>query len=255
VASVGGYVLAFWGFRLTRHPGGTLHVSRGLVTTRETTLEERRLRGVEVSEPLLLRLVRGGRCLAIATGLHVGRSAERGGSLLLPPAPLAEVHRVAVAVLGRAAPVECPLVRHGRQAARRRYTRTLAGAVVLVAAAGAGWRWLGLSAWLPAVTLAGLPVAWALAADRYRNLGHALVDRTLVIGWGSLVRRRCALGTDGIIGWNLRQSFFQRRSGLATLTATTAAGEQHYTATDVPAATAIRLADEALPGLLTPFLR
>jgi putative membrane protein len=255
VASVGGYVLAFWGFRLTRQPGGTLHVSRGLFTTRETTLEERRLRGVEVSEPLLLRLVRGGRCLAVATGLHVGRGAERGGSLLLPPAPLAEARRVAVAVLGRAGPVDGPLVRHGRRAARRRYLRALAGAAVLVAAAAAGWRWLGLPGWLPALALAGLPVAWALAADRYRNLGHALVDRTLVTGWGSLVRRRCVLDTDGIIGWNLRQSFFQRRAGLATLTATTAAGEQHYPVTDVPAATAVRLADEALPGLLTPFLR
>jgi putative membrane protein len=255
VASVGGYVLAFWGFRLTRQAGGTLHVSRGLVTTRETTLEERRLRGVEVSEPLLLRLVRGGRCLAIATGLQVGRGTERGGSLLLPPAPLAEARRVAAAVLGRAAPIDAPLVRHGRRAARRRYTRALAAAAVLVAAAAAGWRWLGLFGWLPVLALAGLPVAWALAADRYRNLGHALVDRTLVTAWGSLVRRRCALRTDGIIGWNLRQSFFQRRAGLATLTATTAAGEQHYPVADLPAGTAVRLADEALPGLLTPFLQ
>ncbi|HEY5032320.1 MAG TPA: PH domain-containing protein, partial [Actinomycetes bacterium] len=53
--STAGYLLAFWGFRLTRHPGGTLRVQRGLLTTRSVTLEERRLRGVEVREPLLLR--------------------------------------------------------------------------------------------------------------------------------------------------------------------------------------------------------
>src|SRR5262249_60252672 len=92
-----------------------------------------------------------------------------------------------------------------RGARPRRYTRARAGAAVWVGAVGAGWRGLGLPGWLAAVALAGLPVAWALAADRYRNLGHALVDRTLVIRWGSLVRRRCALDTDGIIGWNLRQ--------------------------------------------------
>ncbi len=32
--SVAGYVLAFWKFRLSRHDGGTLHVTRGLLTTR-----------------------------------------------------------------------------------------------------------------------------------------------------------------------------------------------------------------------------
>ena len=39
-ASTIGYALAFWGFRLTRNPRGTLHVTRGLVTTRATTIED-----------------------------------------------------------------------------------------------------------------------------------------------------------------------------------------------------------------------
>jgi putative membrane protein len=108
---------------------------------------------------------------------------------------------------------------------------------------------------VPVAGLAAFPVALALAADRSRSLGHALTDGTLVTRWGSLARRRCMLATDGVIGWNLRQSFFQRRAGLATLTATTAAGRQHYAVTDVPAGTAVRLADDALPGLLTPFMR
>ena len=92
IASTLGYVLAFYGFRLTRNTAGTLHITRGLITTRSITIEERRLRGVEISEPLLLRAVRGARCVAITTGLRVGRGAEHGGSLLLPPAPRAEAH-------------------------------------------------------------------------------------------------------------------------------------------------------------------
>ena len=36
--SLAGYVLSYWGFRLTRHPGGTLQVSRGLLTTRATSI-------------------------------------------------------------------------------------------------------------------------------------------------------------------------------------------------------------------------
>ena len=254
VASTIGYVLAFWGFRLTRHSGGTLHVTRGLVTIRATTIEERRLRGVEVSEPLLLRAVGGARCIAIATGLRVGRGAERGGSLLLPPAPRSEVLRVAAAVVRRREPVTAPLRAHGPAARRRRYTRALPLCALAVAAAAALWWWAGLPAWVWLGSLALLPCGALAAADRYRSLGHAVVDGRLVSAAGSLVRRRHVLACEGIIGWNLRQSFFQRRAGLVTLTATTAAGRQAYHVQDVTAAEALRVAGEALPDLLTPFL-
>jgi putative membrane protein len=253
-ASSAGYALAFWDFRLVRHPGGSLQVTRGLIATRSVTIEERRLRGIEVSEPLLLRLVRGARLIAIATGLRVGRGAERGGSLLLPPAPLEEALRVAARVLGTPTPVTVPLTSHGGSARRRRYTRLLAVHLPVLALLLAAW-WLGgLPAWPWLAWLVLLPAGLALAEDRYRSLGHGLSGRTLVTRRGSLVRRRCALNADGIIGWNLRRSFFQRRSGLATLVATTAAGRQAYEVQDLPLGEALRLADQALPGLLAPFL-
>jgi putative membrane protein len=249
-----GYALAFWGFRLTRHSGGTLHVTRGLVTIRATTIEERRLRGIEVSEPLLLRAVRGARCIAIATGLRVGRGAERGGTLLLPPAPRSEALRVAAAVIRQRQPVTAPLLAHGPAARRRRYTRALPLCALAVAAAAALWWWASLPAWVWLGSLALLPCGALMAADRYRGLGHAVVDGSLVAAGGSLVRRRHVLACEGIIGWNLHQSFFQRRAGLVTLTATTAAGRQAYRVQDVAAGEALRVAGEALPGLLTPFL-
>jgi putative membrane protein len=254
VASTVGYALAFWDFRLTRHPGGTLHVTRGLITTRATTIEERRLHGAEISEPLLLRAVAGARLIAIATGLRVGLGAERGGSLLVPPAPLAEVRRVAAEVVGTPEPMSCPLVAHGPRARVRRYTRALGG-WALVALALAVVRWAaGGPSWLPAVALALLPVAAALAADRYRSLGHAVADGRLVVRSGSLVRRRCAVAGEGIIGWNVERSFFQRRAGLATLVATTAAGHQHYDVQDLELGEALRVAEELVPGLAAPFL-
>jgi putative membrane protein len=254
IASTLGYVLAFHRFRLTRSEAGTLHVTRGLVTTRSTTIEERRLHGVEISEPLLLRAVRGARCLAITTGLRVGRGAERGGSLLLPPAPRAEAERVGALVLGRTGPLTVPLRRHGPRATLRRYTRAL-GAAALVVAAALVLSWTaGLPSWVWRVCLLLLPAAALLARDRARSLGHALTEATLVSRRGSLVRRRSALTCGGVIGWNLRRSFFQRRAGLATLVATTAAGRQRIDVTDVPLPEALRVADEALPGLLTPFL-
>jgi putative membrane protein len=254
VASTLGYVMAFWGFRLTRSSDGALQITRGLVSTRATTIEERRLRGVEISEPLLLRLVGGARCIAIATGLRVGRGAERGGSLLLPPAPADEARRVAAAVLHSAEPVESALIRHGSRAHRRRYTRALLVWAVLTIVLVALGRVAPLPSWVWVASALLLIPGAALAFDRYRSLGHALVAGTLVARAGTLVRRRSMLTIDGIIGWNLRRSFFQRRAGLATLVATTAAGRQRYAVEDVPLDEAVRVAERALPDLLAQFL-
>ncbi len=254
IASTAGYILAFWGFTLSRHTAGTLHVSRGLITSRATSIEERRLRGVELSEPFSLRAVGGARLIAIATGLRVGRGAERGGTLLLPPAPEAEAVRVATDVLHAEAPVKTSLEGHGPRATRRRYTRALTVAVVLIVLVLA-LRWLIEGPdWMWQAALVLLPIGLALAVDRARQLGHRLVDGWLVTRQGSFVRRRSMLATDGVIGWNVNQSFFQRRAGLATLTATTAAGRQHYEVLDIELGTAVGLADAATPGLLTPFL-
>lgn len=251
--SIVGYLLAFWNFRLTRHPGGSLHVSRGLITARATSIAESRLRGVELTQLLPLRAVGGARLVAVATGLRVGRGAERGGTLLLPACPAEQVRLVAAAVLDEP---ELPMAlhRHGSAARRRRHLR-----IVPVAAAAwlgliAGWLAGGVPGWLPALgTL--LPVLAALLAeDRFAGLGHALAGQYLLSRTGSLNRRQVLLRADGIIGWNIRQSFFQRRAGLATLTATTAAGRQAYQVLDLDAGSALRLATAALPGLLDDFL-
>jgi putative membrane protein len=108
--------------------------------------------------------------------------------------------------------------------------------------------------WPGRVALLAVPVAFLLAADRYRNLGHALTDAFLVGRSGSVARDTFALRRDGILGWQLRQSFFQRRAGLLTAVAATAGGRSAYAVPDVDTATGVQLADEAVPGLLTPFL-
>ncbi|WP_211591919.1 PH domain-containing protein [Microbispora sp. H10836] len=263
VASTLGYVLAFGNFRLTRHAEGTLHVTRGLLTTRATTIEERRLRGVEVGEPLLLRAVRGARLAAVTTGLRAAQGAQRGGSMLLPPAPRERAVSVARLVLPRvssgtpeaaASPVTAGLTAHGPAALRRRFTRAYGVHALVLAALLAAWEWAGLPSWTWLTAAALLPLTALLAADRYRSLGHALTSGYLVTRWGSIVRRRVVLECDGVIGWNIERSFFQRRARLATLTATTAAGKQGYQVRDVDLAEALRLAAASTPGLLDPFI-
>jgi putative membrane protein len=253
LASTCGYILAFWNYRLTRQ-SGTLQVTRGLLTTRVISLDERRLRGVEFSEPLLLRWVKGGRCIAIATGLRVGRGAERGGSMLLPPAPRAVARSVSTLILGTAAPVEGKLLEHGPVAHRRRFNRVLLVTVPVMVILLIGWRLGDVPGWPWLAVLVLLGLGMPLAEDRYRSLGHAVVQGRLVVRSGSLVRRRCMLSSEGIIGWNLHQSFFQRRAQVVNLTATTAAGRQAYRMQDLTLAEAVRVAEQARPGLLAPFI-
>ncbi|MBZ5740866.1 PH domain-containing protein [Nocardioides mangrovi] len=251
--AVGGYVVTNWAFSLT-HAGpeghGAWHLRRGLLTTRETSLDDERVSGVRLAQPLGLRVARGARVSAIVTGLD---REESGSALLAPPCPRAVATDVAAEVLRTDAPLSAALVDHGPAARRRRYTRALVPTAVVVAAVAVlvgldllpGW-------WLVVVVL--LPAAVLLAGDRAAALGHALVDGHLVARSGSLDRRHEALATRGVIGWNLRASWFQRRAGLTTLVATTAGGPQAVTVLDVPLDVAVALAHDAQPDLVSQFL-
>ena len=247
--SVIGYLVTNWAFRLTRSEG-SWHLSRGLLTTRETSLDEDRVAGIALSEGLALRLA-GGRALnAIVTG--VDRKAP-GSSSLVPPAPADLVLDVAGQVVESQDVVGGVLRDHGPAARRRRWTRALVPTSIPVALAliavleGGYW-------WPLALTLLLLALMGVVAADRVRGLGHTLVDGYVVARSGSLARRRQALSVDDVIGWNLRATYFQRRVGLTTLVATTAGGGGAVALLDVPTGDAVALADSALPGLVGQFL-
>jgi len=247
--SVLGYLLTNGRFTLRRSPR-SWQVSRGLVTTRETTLDVDRVAGVALGEPLALRMAGGAHLSAIVTG--VDRS-QRGSATLLPPAPARVVEHAAAAVLGDDTPLTTTLRAHGRQACRRRWVRAVGPAAVaalLVAAAVAA----GAPRWLLALVPGLLIPAAALAHDRARGLGHALLPGHLVARAGSLARRREVLELDHVIGWSLRSTVWQRRAGLTTLVATTAGGSGRVTVTDVPRGVAVAVAGSATPGLLDPFV-
>ena len=248
--AVVGYLVTNFGFVLSHAADdGTWHLRRGLFTTRETSLDDARVSGVSIGEPLSLRLARGARLSAIVTGLS---KKQQGSSVLVPPAPRSEVDRVAAEVLRGAGPVTTSLVAHGPSAVRRRWTRALVpSTVVALAAAVAAYY---LTPWFVVVALGALAAGVVLAVDRARGLGHALVDGHLVARSGSLNRRREALATPSVIGWNLRATWFQRRVGLTDLVATTAGGRQSVRVLDLAVDDAVALAREAQPGLLDPFL-
>jgi putative membrane protein len=99
--------------------------------------------------------------------------------------------------------------------------------------------WGGWPDWLWQAACALPVLAVPVGINRYRNLGHALTSRYLVSRSGSFDRRTVVLQRDGIIGWKVRQSLFQRRAGHVL---------------DVTESDGIRLADDTVPGLLAPFI-
>jgi putative membrane protein len=225
VGAVVGAAVVNWGFHLVRR-GGSLIATRGLLTRRHTELEIDRIRGWTLSEGLGMRWVGAARLNALVTGL--GDATRRGQ--LLPLGPRAEAW-----TLGRRL-VENPgpLSPHPPAARRRRIVRALAGGL-LVTAAGigvavtAGWWWV-LVAGL-ALTVLGVPIG----LGRYASLGHATGTGSFTVRSGWLVREQAVLQRRAVVGWQVRQSFFQRRAGLATVLACVGAGRGGYAAVDLAA--------------------
>ncbi|MER7518782.1 PH domain-containing protein [Streptomyces sp. NPDC126499] len=258
IGALGLWVEMWANYRLEREPGGTLRVRRGLLTARSVSLEERRLRGVELVEPLGVRMVRAARVDAVATGL-AQRDDDKHADLknLLPPAPRAVADRVAAQVLREAEPpTGAPLAPHPPAARTRRLRRALGAALgpaLLLAVLGVLLTPVLLYV-AAGVAVVLVPLAVLLALDAYRNLGHGVSGAYLVTRSGTVRRSTVALQRAGVIGWTVRQSWFQRRAGVLTLSATTAAGEGAYHVHDAGESQGLAFADAAVPGLLTPFL-
>lgn len=206
---------------------GVLHLRHGLLRVREHTYDMRRLRGATLREPLLVRLLRGARLDAVMTGVH----GEGQSSVLLPPCP----SETAMAVLA-------DLIDNSDAAAGPLLAPAAAG-VGLIAAAPI----LGVPGWAWTLWAVLTACCAGLAVDRVRSLGHRVADGWLVARTGSLQRRRDCIACIGIIGWTVRQTLFQRRAGVATLVAATAAGRKGYQVLDVPAELAWSVAAAASP--------
>lgn len=249
VLSVGRSLLRYGNLVLRHRPSrATLHLQHGLLRVREHTFDMSRLRGGTIREPLLVRTFGGARLDAVMTGVNGAGEA----SLLLPPCPSATAHGVLSTLIGDTAAVSGPLRSHGPAAARRRWTRGLMVPAVAAVAVTALAVVRGVPAWVWVVLAAVTGVCALLAADRVRALGHRVDTRWLVARSGSVERRRDCIATDGIIGWTVRQSPFQRRSGVATLIAATAAGTKRYVVIDVPADQAWAIAAQASPWVADP---
>ncbi|MDX6740767.1 PH domain-containing protein [Actinocorallia sp. A-T 12471] len=257
VGAVGMAVAFFtgnWGFELARVRGAagmTLRTRRGLFTTREVGRDEARTRGITISEPLLWRWTGMADTNVITTGLGLWSMEEP--TRILPRGPVSAARAVSTTVVGLD-PLGVDLPRHPRAALRRRLwwaTWPVAGALVVLA-------WPLHTGVVPVAVLWGvlalLPVSLLLGLAAYRALGHSIEGDYLVARSGLLSRSTSALRRDAVSTIVLRESVLQRRLGLTTVSAMTAAGYGTYPVPDLDAREAVAFASAAAPGLLDPFL-
>ncbi|OOC53756.1 MULTISPECIES: PH domain-containing protein [Nocardiopsis] len=279
-------VETWWDYRLTREADGTVRLRRGLLTSVSLSVEGRRLNGVTLHEPFVLRRTGGADVRAVATGLAAADDKKTNAKSRLSPAMPRQRARELAADLMRTpdSPLDVPLAAHPRAALRRRFTRATVVTVLGAVLAGAlAWLQTMISAaWWKVVheaerefipvplatsTVEAAPswgwavlavlisaVAFWYAVGSYRGLGHGLHPRYLVVRQGMAVRDTVTLERSAVIGWRITHSPFQRRLGLADVAATTAAGQGMYAANDVGLGQGLAWAGEAVPELLEPFL-
>lgn len=257
LVSVTGYVTQWWNYRLTR-ADGSLRMEHGLFTTRSVSVEEKRVRGVRLDETVLMRWVRGADLSTLSTGM------DSGTTQIVPPCPAPVARDLAGVVLGDDAPVTVPMTPHGWRAARRlvidgaSYSVGVGALVALLWGPFPGPVGRFFDEQVPleigiGLTVAVLVLGVLLAWPRYRHLGHARTAGHLVAGSGVLTRRRSVLEDDGVIGWVVTETFFQRRAGLCDLVATTAAGDEKVRLPEVPKQAALALMAASTPDALSPF--
>ncbi|MEV0583573.1 PH domain-containing protein [Nonomuraea sp. NPDC050310] len=239
------YALFNWDFTLKRRDGH-LVAERGLITRRSVSLEAARVRGYEVVDALFERWAGVVRVWAIVTGL--GDSETRGQ--LLPDVPRAVALDLTARAIG---PYTGPLVPHPPAARQRRVFRAVFPWLLLALAAVV----LNPPFWgaLLGVSLLFAVLGVPLGLDRYRSLGHGYDGVRLAVRSGSLRRSQAVVERRAVVGWRLRQTFFQRRAGVFTVIAGAGAGKGGYAALDVSPDQATAFPTSVTPEWLAPFLK
>jgi putative membrane protein len=251
------FLTEYWNFELARVPGakGTLLRTRhGLFRTREVNRDDDRIRGVQISEPVLWRWLGIADTTVVTTGLD--EWSMSAPTAVLPRGPVRVARPTAAAVLETADnPLDVPLRPHPRAALGRRVfsavlTTALVSGVLGAAAAMGLVPWAAV--WAAPALLGPLTLLGAVIA--YRALGHGIADEYVVLRSGPASRATTALRRSAVSTVVIRESVFQRMLGLRSVAAMTAAGAGGYEAPDIAAEGSALFASEAAPGVLDPFL-
>ena len=205
-------------FRIERYDDD-LHISRGLISTRESVVPLRRIQLVEVNRNWLRRLL-GYATVRIRSA---GGSTGGDGRVNVPLLPDGQIDELLTEVLPNVPGVP-PLRSHPPEALRRTLFRWLRPAAVTIAVV-----WLApvvvealdvrVVDWLRYLVLALLPINAVLAVVEYRQLAHGLTALVLASRRGALSLSTRLAPVVKVQAVTTRRSPFQRHLGLSTLIA------------------------------------
>jgi putative membrane protein len=229
VLSMGWALVSLHGFRLTL-AGEDLRAEYGLLTRVATTIALRRIQTLTVRQGVLHRLFKRA---AVRVGLAGGGGEEGEGKAqrewLAPILPQDEVPRLLSQVLGEKdfAGIAWRGV-HPR--AFRREVKGWILVAVLIALPFA----VPLKGWV-LLLLAGL-LAWAFFAARrtIAHMGWAVSDGTVLFRSGWLRRQVTAVRFSQIQAVTVRESPFDRRTGMASIRVDTAGAKELSHRVDIP---------------------
>ncbi len=226
-------------FRLERQ-GDDLVARRGLLGTRDSTVPVQRIQLVEVLRNPVRRM------LGVATlRIHsAGGSAGSDRRVAVPLLRTEEAYDLVRELLGVA---ELPtLVDHPRAACRRALWRWERPALLTTTIIWAAATTIPpLASFAPAMRVAAvtlLPLAAALAVVEYRQLAHGLDHDTVAARRGAISVTTVHAPVRRIQAVSIRANLFQRRLGIACVTAHVAGPAGDVDVLDTSSATADELA-------------
>jgi putative membrane protein len=208
-------LVRFFDFTLRQY-GNELQVGYGLFTRREKGFRRSRIQNVQIEEPILRRCLKLASLRVQTAGYGPGLKADERMETLAPIIRTGELNEYLHTVYpdfdwdGVEWRPSHPRAR--RRLFMRRALIVIATSVMLAI----------LTSPQAFVLLVALIPAWLLAHAHYRHLGHAHANSYVLVREGLWNRRTYIVPIRKIQALHLRQTPFQRRLDLATLTIETA---------------------------------
>lgn len=209
--------LRYYGFTLHREGARYLQHS-GLVNRQEQTLSAGRLQSIDRVQTLVGRMI-GRQYLVCRQYGGPPRADQTGRGFLVPGLNAGQAEQLCRLFLPG---LEPPTRLHSVHIYYRRATavRFLAGTTILALLLGL-WH---QSPWPLVLIPAALLLAWPIGHLRWKAVGWARTGNHLAARRGLLGRRTTLFTVDRIHALLIRQSWFQRHNGVATLQLTLASG-------------------------------
>ncbi|HET7579393.1 MAG TPA: PH domain-containing protein [Bacillales bacterium] len=207
ILSILGTVLRYSDFTLTR-TGNELKITSGFLERRNLTLPVHRIQAVRIVEGLLRQPFGFASLYVESAGGSSGRH-EEVSTVLFPILPKSEI----TAFLNEFVP-DYPVAYQLSSAPKRALFRYLLWQVVPALIIS-----IPVAVWVPwgSYALLLVPLALFFGTLRYRDAGWALLHRFTVFRYRVLARTTVIVPKKNIQASEVRQSYFQKRSKLATL--------------------------------------